>query len=395
MKRNILNSKQVAGAKEGEYRDGAGLCLVVTTASKIWKQRYSQGGKRTSITLGKYPAMSLSEARIAGEKVRNTVTQGIPARIALNETGSVTFADAIQLWLPTYTSKVEAKTKDDALRRLELHAQDIMLMSVATIKPLHIVSAMDKLVKKNQFETITKVTDNIKQVMEHIRIMGLIEYNPAIGLKAIFPQHQVKSFAALSADQLPRIFAAMHQGTMTKQTRDLMVFQILSGLRCSEVVAAKWVGIDGDVITIDAEFMKGKRFKKQSHDVFLSPVAKEILERQPRKSEFIFPFRGDPTRHANSETITKWLRENGFAGQHVTHGFRSMFSTWANSQKNADGVTRLYDKEIIELCISHKKSNVQTIYDRNEYAADRRNVMNGWADFVKACWIKSLADTGL
>lgn len=395
MKRNMLTAKQVAAASVGEYRDGAGLHLLVTNASKTWTQRYSVAGKRTGITIGKYPAMSLSEARIAGEKVRETVAKGIPAKIALNETGSVTFADAIQLWLPAYSSKVEAKTKDDAVRRLNLHAADIMFMAVSMIKPLHIVSAMDKLVTKGQFETITKVTDNIKQVMEHVRIMGLIEYNPAIGLKAVFPQHQVKSFAALPASELPRIFAAMHTGTMTKQTRDLMVFQILSGLRCAEVVAAKWTGIDGDVITIEAEFMKGKRFKKEDHDVFLSPAAKEILERQPKKSAFIFPFRGDPTRHANSETITKWLRENGFKGELVAHGFRSMFSTWANGQKQEDGVTRLYAKEIIELCISHKQSNVQTIYDRNEYAAERKQVMEGWSQFVKSCWIKSLADTGI
>lgn len=395
MKRNALSSKEVVGAKVGEHLDGAGLCLVVTAASKSWVQRYSVRGKRSALTIGKYPAMSLSEARIAGQKVRDTVAKGIPAKIALNETSSVTFADAIQLWLPTYSSKVEEKTKDDALRRLELHAQDIMFMPISMIKPLHIVSAMDKLVTKGQFETITKVTDNIKQVMEHVRIMGLIEYNPAIGLKAVFPQHQVKSFAALPASELPRLFAAMHTGTMTKQTRDLMVFQILSGLRCAEVVAAKWSCIDGDVITIEAEFMKGKRFKKEDHDVFLSPVAKEILERQPRKSEFIFPFRGDPTRHANSETITKWLRENGFKGELVAHGFRSMFSTWANGQKQDDGVTRLYAKAIVELCIAHKQSNVQTIYDRNEYAADRKHVMEGWSQFVKSCWIKSLADTGI
>lgn len=72
-----------------------------------------------------------------------------------------------------------------------------------------------------------------------------------------------------------------------------------------------------------------------------------------------------------------------------------MFSTWANGQKQADGVTRLYAKEIVELCISHKQSNVQTIYDRNEYAAERRHVMDGWSQFVKSCWIKSLDDTGI
>lgn len=395
MIRNALSVKQVAGAKPGEYRDGAGLCLIVTPSSKTWKQRYTINGKKTSVTLGKYPDMSLSDARLAGERVRQTVAKGMPAKMAMNEAGTVTFKDAIDLWLPSYSTKVEPKTKDDAIRRMELHAKELMSMPIELIKPRHVVAAMDKLVKKGQFETITKTTDNIKQVMEHVRIMGLVEFNPAVGLKAVFPQHQVKSFAALPASELPRIFTAMHQGTMTKQTRDLMVFQILSGLRCSEVVAAKWSGIDGDVITIEAAFMKGKLHKKQEHDVFLSPTAKEILERQPKKSDFIFPFRGDPSRHANPETITKWLRENGFRGQHVTHGFRSMFSTWANSQKREDGVTRLYDKAIVELCIAHKQSNVQTIYDRNEYSEDRRRVMYGWSQFVKSSWIKSLAETGI
>ncbi|MFA7351346.1 MAG: integrase arm-type DNA-binding domain-containing protein [Methylotenera sp.] len=395
MKRNVLSAKQVVSAAVGEHRDGAGLCLVVTAASKTWLQRYSVAGKRSSVTLGKYPAMSLADARAAGERVRQTVAKGIPAKIALNESGTVTFKDAIDLWLPAYESKVEEKTKDDALRRMELHCKDIMLMAVQEIKPRHIIKAMDHLVKKGQLETVTKTTDNIKQVMEHARILELIEYNPAIGLKSVFPQHQVQSFPALAPDQLPRIFKAAINGTMTRQTKDLMMFQILSGLRCSEVVAAKWSGIDGDVITIEKEFMKGKRFKKQEHDVFLTPISRDLLERQPKTSEFIFPFRGDITRHANSETITKWLRENGFAGQHVTHGFRSMFSTWANSQKQADGVTRLYQKDVIELCIAHKQANVQTIYDRNEYAEDRKHIMEGWSLFVKNCYVKALAESGI
>lgn len=397
MKRNVLSAKQVSGAPVGEYCDGAGLYFIVTVASKTWLQRYSQGGKRNGTTIGKYPAMSLSEARIAGQKVREAVAKGIPAKMALNQTGSVTFADAIQLWLPTYRTTVTEKTVNDAIKRMDLHAQDIMHMPINTIKPPNIVSAMQALVTKGQFETITKVTDNIKQVMEHVRILGYIEYNPAMGLKKIFPQPKVTSFAALPADDLPRIFKAMQNGTMTKLTRDLFVFQLLSGLRCCEVVAAKWSGIDckNNVITIEAEFMKGKKDKKEEHDVFLCPTAKEILERQPRKGEYIFPYRGDPSRHVNSETITKWLRENGFRGELVGHGLRSMFSTWANSHVQADGFTPLYSEKAVELCIAHKQVNVQTIYDRNKYAPIRRQIMNHWGEFVKAMWLKSLGDMGI
>ncbi len=394
MKRNILSAKQVSGAPVGEYCDGAGLYLIVTVASKTWLQRYSQGGKRTGATIGKYPAMSLSEARLVGQKVRDTVAKGIPAKMALNETGSVTFTDAIDLWLPTYRTKVLEKTVDDAITRMKLHAQDILHMPINIIKPPHIVAAMHTLVTKGQFETITKVTDNIKQVMEHVRLLGLIEYNPAMGLKALFPQPKVTSFAALPANDLPRIFKAVQNGSMTKQTRDLFVFQLLSGLRCCEVVGAKWSGIDyeNNMITIEAEFMKGKKDKKEKHDVFLCPVAKKILERQPKKGDFIFPFRGDPTQPVNSETFTKWLRENGFQGELVGHGLRSMFSTWANGHVQADGFTPLYSVKAVELCIAHKQVNVQTIYDRNKYAPIRRQIMTHWGEFVEAMWKKALAE---
>ena len=57
MKRNVLSAKQVSGASIGEHLDGAGLCLIVTNASKTWMQRYSKDAKRTGITLGKYPSM--------------------------------------------------------------------------------------------------------------------------------------------------------------------------------------------------------------------------------------------------------------------------------------------------------------------------------------------------
>ena len=170
----------------------------------------------------------------------------------------------------------------------------------------------------------------------------------------------------------------------------MLVFQILTGLRCCEVVAAKWSGLKDDVITIEAAYMKGKRYEKISHDVYLCNYAKEVIDRQPKKSEFIFFIQSNPSRHMSSETITKWFRTNGFAGELVGHGTRKLFSTWANCQKMEDGKTRRYEKDVIELCIAHKKSNVQTIYDTNDYAEDRMRIMVGWGDFVKSSYNKGV-----
>lgn len=66
-----LTNTQIEKAKyskngKNELNDGGGLFLQLTTVnSKIWRFRYNQPttGKRTKLTLGEYPALSLAQAR--------------------------------------------------------------------------------------------------------------------------------------------------------------------------------------------------------------------------------------------------------------------------------------------------------------------------------------------
>jgi hypothetical protein len=76
MKKDQLTPALIDQASIGEYRDGAGLHLLVTNASKTWIQRYTFAGKRTGITIGKYPAMSLFEARHVCQKARAAIKNG-------------------------------------------------------------------------------------------------------------------------------------------------------------------------------------------------------------------------------------------------------------------------------------------------------------------------------
>lgn len=76
MNKNLLTPALIDQAGIGEYRDGAGLCLLVSSTSRTWLHRYVLNGKRTSITLGKYPDMSLFEARHASQKARMSIKNG-------------------------------------------------------------------------------------------------------------------------------------------------------------------------------------------------------------------------------------------------------------------------------------------------------------------------------
>jgi integrase len=390
MKRNVLLARQLNTLPIGEYRDGAGLCFVVSKNSKTWVLRYSIEKTRNALTIGKFPFLTLAEARFQSEKALQNLKKGIHPNNLKYISDVITFREAIDLWLPVHLSKVIEKTANESLRRLEIHSSSLMDRSIDKITPLDINKSVQLLIADRKFETANKVTDNIRQVFEHVRILGLVTTNPANGIKSILPKHQVKSFPAIHHDNLWLVFKAMYEGRQSKQSIDLMSFHILSGLRCSEVVSAKWSGLNDNKLTIESQYMKGKKDKKQSHDVMLCDIAKEILNRQPKISEYIFPKRGKPLQHVSSEWSGKWLRDNGFQGKLVAHGFRSVFSTWANSQKQPNTKLRLFDKEIIELCLAHKVSNVQSIYDRNEYDDDKLDVMIGWGSYVKDCMIKAI-----
>lgn len=76
MNKDLLTPALIDQAVIGEYRDGAGLCLLVSSTSRTWLHRYVLNGKRTSITLGKYPDMSLFEVRHASMKARMSIKNG-------------------------------------------------------------------------------------------------------------------------------------------------------------------------------------------------------------------------------------------------------------------------------------------------------------------------------
>jgi integrase len=60
----------------------------------------------------------------------------------------------------------------------------------------------------------------------------------------------------------------------------------------------------------------------------------------------------------------------------VPHGFRSSFRMWA-------GENRVEDREVIERCLAHAvEGDVEAAYQRDDYLARRRPVMELWAAFA-------------
>lgn len=65
--------------KDKVYRiaDGGGLCMEVSPAGgKFWRLRYYLNGKEQMLALGKYPAISLSQARKKRDEAKEVAETG-------------------------------------------------------------------------------------------------------------------------------------------------------------------------------------------------------------------------------------------------------------------------------------------------------------------------------
>src|SRR3984885_2529417 len=73
-----LTDRSVKTVGEGRHGDGDGLQLIVSASGRRkWVLRYQLNGVRRDMGLGPYPAIGLSEARIAAADARKLIARGV------------------------------------------------------------------------------------------------------------------------------------------------------------------------------------------------------------------------------------------------------------------------------------------------------------------------------
>jgi integrase len=183
------------------------------------------------------------------------------------------------------------------------------------------------------------------------------------------------NFAAMPYDQVPLFVADLYNKPETTG-RLALLFAILTAARSGEVRAARLDQIDWIKMLWrrPAEIMKGGL----EHSVTLSEPAlallHRIIERQnPKPADLLFPSsRGLPL---SDMTISKVMRDA--AQSYTVHGFRSSFRDWAAEQMST------IPDAAAEACLAHViPDRVVRAYLRSDFLKMRRELMEGWGDFV-------------
>jgi integrase len=372
--------------KDKTYRvsDGSGLCIEVSpTGGKHWRWRYHYMGKGQMLALGKYPALSLANARKKRDEASALLESGKhPARekkiqkLRKAYEGANTFEHVACRWLEMKAESLNEKYSKQSLARLQRHVfPKIGDLPISDITIPDVVEVVEGIGKAGTIEMAKRMKQIMAQVFRYAAQRGLCTHNPAGDLRDLLPTRAEKHYACIHPSELPALLAKMDD-RKKDYTKYAMKLLMLTFVRTGELIGAKWEEIDWDKKEwhIPKERMKMKR----PHIVPLSSQAIAILREMQcitGNKPFIFHSTSSKSLHLSNGTVLMGLRRMGYKNKMTGHGFRTLASTILNEKG--------YAPDVIERQLAHEDGDkIRAAYNRAEYLPERKKMMQDYADFL-------------
>lgn len=388
--------------KEINLFDGDGLILRIAPLSKggkkNWYFRYAVpvSKKRTKMSLGTYPHLTLARARALRDEYLSLLANGIDPQVhntqkanALKDATEHTFQAVAKKWLDekVKTSGISQDHANDIWRSLERNIFPTLGDTpIKEIRPKMLKQHLDPIEKRGVLETLRRIISRLNEIFRYAATEELIEFNPADNLAQRFSKPKKQNMPALPPTELPRFLVALNNASIRLETRLLIEWQLLTWVRPGEAVRARWgdIDIETGMWNIPSDFMK----MKKPHKVPLSKEALRVLDSMKAISghrEWVFPSIKAPLNHMHEQTANAAIIRMGFGGELVAHGMRSIARTAAEESSK-------FRTEVLEAALAHsKKDEIIAAYNRAEYLAERVVLMQWWSDYVIAQKFKTLA----
>ena len=383
-----LNDRQIKNAKPQEkpYKlaDGGGLYLYVTPkGTKSFRLKFRFDGKEQVLTIGKYPHVSLSEARAMAETAKTQIAQGInPAaqkqaeKQQAQEAALNTFAAVAKEWhrvhqcSPNHAARIWRYMETDVLPHIgSLQLDEIRVSDIQAL--------LERVMARNVGNTAEKIRQWIGVVYEYAAQRELTERNPAKRLKGFVEKRETVHRRALPLSELKTFYQRLKEARIDPANRIALLLLILTFPRSNELRGAQWGEIDfqAAVWTIPKERMKMKR----EHKIPLSAWSLELLHELHAitgQGAQLFPSRTKIGGYISENTLNKIIERIGFKELTTLHGFRSL----ASSTLNEKG----FNPDAIELQLAHQPSDkIRAAYNRADYWQERVEMMAWYGDLLR------------
>lgn len=393
---DCLNAICPPELKRRRLTDGAGLYLEVSpNGAKRWFWKFYPDGKESRLALGSYPKVTLKAARLARDDARKTRQGGINPvqqrkadKIATAISNATTY-EAVAREFHALKSEIWSEghaTKWIRMNELYLFPQ-IGTLPLSSIKAPVLLAALRKVEAKGILSTAQDLQAMAGQVFRYGVQEGRCERNPVTDFRGALKQHITKNFSAVldpvEAGALLRAIDGYtgQPATVAALKLSALFFQRPGNIRAMEWA---WIDLDGAMLSIPAKAMKSSIEEKTNGKPHLVPLATQAIEvlksikQLTGHGRYVFPGARSSSRPMSDGTINAALRRMDYGSdEHVAHGFRAMARTML--AERIEG----FPEGMVEAQLGHgKKGALGSAYDRAEWTAQRRQMMQTWADYL-------------
>jgi integrase len=373
--------------KPYKLSDGGGMYLLVTPAGgKLWRLKYRVEGTEKLMALGRYPEITLADARERRDAARKRLAHGadpmaerMAEKTAVKATTEHTFEKVAKLWLEHWRGNKSARHAATTENRLKGNVYPVLgTRPIADIEPMELVQLAKAIEARDAPDMARRILQVLGMIFRYAVANGYSKRNPVAEIRPsdILKPTTKRNMARVDAKELPALLRAIEVYEGRPLTRLAMKLMALTFVRTSELIGARWEEFDLEARrwSIPAARMK----MKSPHIVPLSLQAVEVLQLLDEISdddELVFPGEQDSKKPMSNMTILKALERMGYKGRMTGHGFRGVASTILHELG--------YNHDHIELQLAHAPRNeVSAAYNHALYLEPRAKMMQDWADYL-------------
>lgn len=358
---------------------------VAPSGTKSFVLMYRLHGKPKRMTIGRYPALSLSEARVLAQENLNKLahgeapekpdSDGATSQESTSKTNELVFEIAVQEFVAKHCSRHnKTRTAQETDRLLRQH-----FVSRWASRPLNeidrqdVIIILDALVDAGKGSSANHALAAVRKFFNWCKERGLLETSPCEGIKA--PAKNVSRSRVLSDPELASIWEAAKLQSFP--FGNIVHLLILTGQRRSEVGEMRWEDIDIErkLWTIPEEMNKSGR----PHSIPLTDTVLQIIQSVPRQpSHFLFPSLRTPSRVFSGYSKCKnRLDKHSETSDWRLHDIRRTVAT---------GMAKLeVPPHVVERLLNHSSGTfggVAGIYNRFGYLPEMRAALEKWERYV-------------
>ena len=387
--------------------DGGGLFLSITPkGKKLWRLKYRLAGKEKLISLGSYPAISLSDARKKRVLLKEKIALGIDPSLERKQTKEVNKEKEIkekytfELLTNEYFNHIAGLENPLSEKYRKKQKNRVVKHCYPTLKfkPINEITEEDtlfileRLKKEGFFEVARRVLLLMKAILRYGVRRKLLKYNAAsdIFAKDELGTRSVNHYPIIKEPkELKKLLIAIDEYKGAYSVRQALKIMPYVAFRPGNIRFLEWdeVNLEKKIITISA-------FKMKMDKKLVSPISKTVLKilEETRlfsgDSKYVFPSPIHINRPLSENTLNVAVRRMGYTKEElVSHSFRRIFSTIMHDNMRKHGFSSL----AIEAQLAHKDTNEsRDAYNDSNLLEERKEMMDWWENWLNR--VKSIRE---